>query len=187
MNEPCIFNIWFNGIHNIRTHSNMVLPHLMIATVPLYQHSHLVIFDSIRFHSIRCDFAKQQNLFDKCEQERKSHFSHERFSLIIITVRTIVIITDIVANHANVLSYSQPTQNIPNRFYPEHYVCGWCFACMPPLAFAVCAFGRIAGATDSHYHNHKIANSVRFKAETFIFIACHSIVTVDCSFPASIL
>lgn len=64
----------------------------------------------------------------------------------------------------------------------------WMMFCMHATTSTccVCAFGRIAGATDSHYHNHKCANSVRFKAETFIFIACHSIVTVDCSFPASI-
>lgn len=68
------------------------------------------------FRDFRLNFAKtakyMRNTHDKCASESGKAISPMSDSLIIITVRTIVIITDIVANHANVLSYSQPTQNI---------------------------------------------------------------------------
>lgn len=103
------FSIWFNGIYNICA-VNMVLPYIKwwrpIPPAWAFCIWWFSIVQNSKIYSI------------KCEQERKSHFSHERFSN-----------NNHCQNRRNhnrycgqpckcVLSYSHPTQNIQNRFYP---------------------------------------------------------------------
>lgn len=186
------FSIWFNGITFVQWTWYYRIKWWR-PKPPCMGILHLVIFDSI---------VQNSKIYSiKCEQERKSHFSHERFSN-----------NNHCQNHRNhnrycgqpckcVLSYSQPTQNIQNRFYPMgacaslcvyddvfcvHVAICYCSTCYCWCGIHLCQDCWL-GATTSHYHNRKSANSVRIEAETFIFIACHSIVTVDCSLPASIL